>query len=56
VDIAGLIAPRNVIFYDEGWQGIGTRTWMVKIISPITGISDGHLRQFTKASVAQRMS
>jgi hypothetical protein len=51
-----LIAPRNVIFYDESWREIGTRTWMAKVISSITGISGEHLRRHTIASVAQRMS
>jgi hypothetical protein len=51
--LQGLIVPRNVIFYDEGWQEIGTRT---EVISSITGISGEHLRRRTIASVVQRMS
>jgi hypothetical protein len=51
-----LLAPRTVIFYDKAWQEIGTKTWMEQVISSITGISCEHLRQFTKACIAQRMS
>ncbi|KAF4636929.1 hypothetical protein G7Y89_g1158 [Cudoniella acicularis] len=53
-----LIAPSIVIFLNEKWQMIGTKSTLEQSISDITGISVGILSgdDLTNASVAQRMS
>jgi hypothetical protein len=51
-----LIGPLVVIFYDRAWMELGTKKWMEILISSITGISCQHLRDYTNASVAQKMS
>jgi len=53
-----LIAPSMVIFLDQEWQEIGTKSSLQSIISEITGIPDTILQRadLESASVAQRMS
>ncbi|KAI8710934.1 HET domain-containing protein [Fusarium sp. LHS14.1] len=53
-----LIAPSMVIFLDQAWQEIGTKSNLRSIISKITGIPDTILERadLDSASVAQRMS
>jgi ankyrin repeat protein len=53
-----LIAPSMVIFLDQEWQEIGTKSSLQSIISEITGIPDTVLQgaDLESASVAQRMS
>jgi hypothetical protein len=50
-----LIAPRSVMIYDSDWKEIGTRVSLEILISSITGISRSHLRDYSGASVAQKM-
>lgn len=51
-----LLAPREVVFYDEGWENIGTRTALQAYVSRATGISNDHLSKPLDASVAAKMS
>src|SRR5271156_2734122 len=53
-----LIAPPMVIFLDQGWQEIGTKSSLHGTISTITGIPNNILLggDLESASVAQRMS
>lgn len=53
-----LIAPSIVIFFDQKWQEIGTKSTLLKRISNITGILENILLgdELKSASVAQRMS
>ncbi|KAH8719377.1 hypothetical protein GQ44DRAFT_366548 [Phaeosphaeriaceae sp. PMI808] len=53
-----LIAPSMVIFLDQEWQEIGTKSSLQSIISEITGIPDTILQgaDLESASAAQRMS
>lgn len=54
-----LIAPRSVIFYNNSWEELGTKSSLEEKISDVTGIqrevlSDG--RRLGTFSIAQRMS
>jgi hypothetical protein len=49
-----LLAPRTMIFFNEGWVEIGTKVGLRTLISSITGIEN--LFGFRNASIAQRMS
>ncbi len=53
-----LIAPSVVIFLDQAWQEIGTKSSLQPILSKITSIPPAILQgaQLETASVAQRMS
>ena len=51
-----LLAPRDVEFYDQGWESIGTKKSMSALLSRITGINAEHLWKSQEASVAQKMS
>jgi ankyrin repeat protein len=54
-----LLAPSEVIFFDEEWKNLGTRTTIQKSVSSCTGIPEGILTgsdDLGKASIAQRMS
>jgi ankyrin repeat protein len=53
-----LIAPSTVIFLDQKWQEIGTKSSLQQVISEITGIPTNILLggNLEGASVAQRMS
>ncbi|KAL6914916.1 hypothetical protein FSST1_012676 [Fusarium sambucinum] len=53
-----LLAPKELQFYDQQWNFIGTRNDLSKEIGKITNIPRGFLVgcDFHKASVAQRMS
>lgn len=51
-----LIAPPTVVFYDREWNEIGTKRYLGKLISSITGIALPHLIKYWVASVAQKMS
>ncbi|KAK4043934.1 ankyrin repeat-containing domain protein [Parachaetomium inaequale] len=53
-----LIAPSTVIFLDQSWQEIGTKSSLRSVISRITGIPVTVLKSgdVESASVAQRMS
>jgi len=49
-----LLAPETVIFFDDGWLEIGTKSSMETLITSITGIDELHT--FRQASIAQKMS
>jgi len=49
-----LLAPETVIFYDESWQEIGTKSSLRELLSEITKIKN--MAEFESASVAQKMS
>ena len=51
-----LLAPDVVVFYDNAWVEIGTRSSLSYRISKITGIKHDHLIRPFKASVAAKMS
>lgn len=53
-----LIAPSVVVFFDQKWQEIGTKSSLRSIISGITGIPNAILEEadLESVSVAQRMS
>ena len=53
-----LIAPSTVIFLDQKWQEIGTKSSLQRVISEITGIPTDILLggDLEDASIAQRMS
>lgn len=54
-----LLAPQSVIFYDQDYQMIGTRTARKTLISEATGIDPEYLKPVKNiqgASIAQRMS
>lgn len=53
-----LIAPPTVIFLNQGWQDIGSKSSWLSTISQITGIRPNYLQgdDLGKASIAERMS
>lgn len=54
-----LLAPRQVIFFDQDWQQIGTRTQLIKEISHRTGIRElllSYSQTVGEASIAEKMS
>jgi hypothetical protein len=54
-----LLAPRQMIFYGEGWHRLGTRKELCELISQVSRIQtvalEGSKREMQKFSVAQRM-
>ncbi|KAK4647377.1 uncharacterized protein QC761_0000330 [Podospora bellae-mahoneyi] len=54
-----LIAPEHVIFFDKGWNKVGTKASLSGLLSGITGIPEELLRgkrKLEQYSVAQRLS
>ncbi|KAK3647674.1 hypothetical protein LTR56_007903 [Elasticomyces elasticus] len=54
-----LIAPRNMTFYNQHWNCLGTKKDLLEPLSNITRIPQdvlSHYRHFSTCSVAQRMS
>lgn len=53
-----LIAPREVIFYSNKWQALGSRSTLSAQLATITGIDEPYLlgKPLDKVSIAQRMS
>ena len=54
-----LLAPRNVVFFDQSFQKIGTKYSLALPISEVTGIDRSYFyfpKAFKSASVAARMS
>ncbi|RDA93495.1 hypothetical protein CP533_4011 [Ophiocordyceps camponoti-saundersi (nom. inval.)] len=54
-----LLAPRKLIFYDQTWAVLGTKSTLAKAVKNITGIPRPFLLgslDLNQASVAQRMS
>jgi hypothetical protein len=51
-----LLANNNMLFYGRDWQYIGSKMDLLEEISHITGISESHLRKFSTASIATKMS
>lgn len=49
-----LLAPDSVIFFDQSWEDIGTRSSMEDLLSDITGID--YFEHYENASIAQKMS
>ncbi|KAL8832892.1 MAG: hypothetical protein Q9170_004694 [Blastenia crenularia] len=49
-----LLAPRDVIFFDQQWKQIGTRGSFHQLISSVTGISLEHLLENDWASASYR--
>lgn len=54
MDAPELLAPRTVVFFDCESKGIGTNSYMHRLVPEITGIGD--LSNWKEASVAQKMS
>lgn len=54
-----LIAPREVVFYNQAWSAVATRSGISELLSTITNIDHDILvdrRMLYRASVAKRMS
>lgn len=53
-----LIAPREIEFYDKGWNLFGTKSQLTHTLSTITGIKEGVLEGASpeSCSIAERMS
>ena len=54
-----LLAPHNVVVYDQNWRLLGTKDSLSAIISRITNVDETILRgkeKLTNRSIAQRMS
>ncbi|KAE8451256.1 hypothetical protein EG329_004421 [Mollisiaceae sp. DMI_Dod_QoI] len=49
-----LLAPEFVVFFDEGWEEMGTKSTLSHIIQHITGIKD--IIHWEEACIAQKMS
>lgn len=49
-----LLAPSEVVFYNQGWSAIGTRSTLEEVISSVTRIKD--MVNFETACAAQKMS
>jgi hypothetical protein len=49
-----LLAPRTIIFFNQSWQDIGTKSILASVISRTTGIED--IFGYQSASVAQKLS
>lgn len=57
--LQGLIAPKNVIFFDRDWRLLGDKSTLQDKITHITGIGPNILEnrdELAACSVAQRMS
>lgn len=51
-----MLAPREMQFFDANWGPIGSRSELTPLISKAARISPEHLKDFRRASVAQKMS
>ncbi|KAK4695294.1 hypothetical protein P7C71_g2434, partial [Lecanoromycetidae sp. Uapishka_2] len=51
-----LLAPRKIVFYDQAWDEIGTKSSLSEQITAATKISHQHLENFRPASIATKMS
>lgn len=54
-----LLAPRQLVFFDESFDQVGDRATLANALSQVTGISEAYLQgtnQFRVACIAQRMS
>ncbi|TKA77916.1 hypothetical protein B0A49_05463 [Cryomyces minteri] len=53
-----LLAPQNIVFYDQDWHPLGTKKSLISVIAQITGIESAILDgdSVLKCSIAQRMS
>lgn len=54
-----LIAPREVVFFDQGWQSRGSKSTLAGLLSDVTGIKTSILKQQAPLSsicVAQKLS
>ena len=51
-----LLAPTEIVFFDQSWQIIGTASELSKEIQAASNISMEHLKDFRKASIATKMS
>ena len=50
-----LLAPKDVLFYDQNWRQFGSKSSLLAHISIATGIQHNHIHNFKEASVAQKM-
>ena len=51
-----LLAPQSVIFYDQNWTEIGSKSSLLNQVSQASGIAIGFLESPHTASIAQKMS
>lgn len=51
-----LLAPSNVVFFDEQWTEIGSKVFLEETLSQFCNISKAHLKDPLSASIAARMS
>ena len=51
-----LLAPKDVFFYDQNWQKLGSKSSLEEQISFVTGIQRAHIHDINGASAAQKMS
>lgn len=51
-----LLAPKNVVFYEQNWRKLGSKSNLIAQISLATGIQQDHIHNINGASVAQKMS
>ena len=51
-----MLASRSMHFFDANWQPLGSRIELAPLISRVTRISPEHLKDFRRASIAQKMS
>lgn len=51
-----LLASRKIVFYDQTWDEIGTKSSLSAQITAATRISHQHLQNFRLASIATKMS
>ena len=51
-----LIAPAYVVFFDQEWNDIGTRNSLSDPVQTATGVSARDILNFSKCSIARRMS
>ena len=51
-----LLAPSNVVFFDQHWVEVGSKAFLEQKLSQICSISTNHLKNPFSASIAARMS
>ena len=51
-----LLAPKHLVFYDQNWQELGSKSSLIAQISLVTGIQQDHIHDINGASAAQKMS
>ena len=51
-----LLAPEDMVFYDQNWRELGSKSSLIAQISLVTGIQQDHIQDINGASVAQKMS